>query len=120
MYVCVYRDPYTSSSAEEDAIQGMLCMAGLLYPHPSEEGASSQESWWSCTSHPSPDYSKALHIINTLWFTEGLWAEEQKHNAVTCTTGIRTNDKSGLWVLSSWSLEKQGGAHASRSGEQES
>ncbi|XP_058252869.1 lysine-specific demethylase 7B isoform X2 [Hemibagrus wyckioides] len=52
------RDPSTSPSAEEDAIQGMLCMAGLLYPHPSEEGASSQESWWSCTSHPSPDYNE--------------------------------------------------------------
>ncbi|KAK2838392.1 hypothetical protein Q7C36_013206 [Tachysurus vachellii] len=49
------RDPSTSPSAEEDAIQGMLCMAGLLYPYPSEEGASSQESWWS--SHPSPDYT---------------------------------------------------------------
>ncbi|KAM9470309.1 lysine-specific demethylase 7B isoform 2-T2 [Clarias gariepinus] len=52
------RDPYISLSAEEDAIQGMLSMAGLLYPHPSEEGANSQESWWSCTSHPSPDYNE--------------------------------------------------------------
>ncbi|XP_060784350.1 lysine-specific demethylase 7B isoform X2 [Neoarius graeffei] len=51
------REPSTSLSAEEDAIQGMLSMASLLYPHPSEEGASSQESWWSCTSHPSPDYN---------------------------------------------------------------
>ncbi|MCJ8734443.1 hypothetical protein PDJAM_G00235470 [Pangasius djambal] len=50
-------DHSTSPSAEADAIQGMLSMAGLLYPHPSEEGASSQESWWSCTSHPSPDYT---------------------------------------------------------------
>ncbi|KAI4902439.1 hypothetical protein NFI96_011490 [Prochilodus magdalenae] len=47
----------TSPSTEEDAIQGMLSMAGLLYPHSSEEGANSQESWWSCTTHPSPDYS---------------------------------------------------------------
>ncbi|KAF5897989.1 lysine-specific demethylase 7B-like, partial [Clarias magur] len=51
------RDPSISLSAEEDAIQGMLSMAGLLYPHPSEEGANSQESWWSCTSPPSPDYN---------------------------------------------------------------
>lgn len=64
--VCVCRDPSTSLSAEEDAIQGMLSMAGLLYPHQSEEGASSQESWWSCTSHPSPDYSKDFYIISTL------------------------------------------------------
>ncbi|KAL7862588.1 hypothetical protein SRHO_G00115720, partial [Serrasalmus rhombeus] len=51
------RDPSTSPSTEEDAIQGMLSMAGLLFPHSSEEGANSQESWWSCTTHPSPDYS---------------------------------------------------------------
>ncbi|TSS60383.1 Lysine-specific demethylase 7B [Bagarius yarrelli] len=52
------RDTSPSLSAEEDAIQGMLCMAGLLYPHPSDEGANSQESWWSCNSHPSPDYNE--------------------------------------------------------------
>lgn len=48
----------TSPSAEEDAIQGMLSMAGLLYSHPSEDPSSSQESWWSRTNHPSPDYSR--------------------------------------------------------------
>ncbi|XP_066505774.1 lysine-specific demethylase 7B isoform X2 [Hoplias malabaricus] len=52
-----HRDPSISPSTEEDAIQGMLSMAGLLYPHSSEEGANSQESWWSCTTHPSPDYN---------------------------------------------------------------
>ncbi|XP_076878141.1 lysine-specific demethylase 7B [Brachyhypopomus gauderio] len=51
------RDPSTSPSTEEDAIQGMLSMAGLLYPPLPEEGASSQESWWSCTNQPSPVYS---------------------------------------------------------------
>ncbi|XP_035388208.1 lysine-specific demethylase 7B [Electrophorus electricus] len=51
------RDPSTSPSTEEDAIQGMLSMAGLLYPPLSEEGASSQESWWSCATQPSTDYS---------------------------------------------------------------
>lgn len=48
----------TSPSTEEDAIQGMLSMAGLLYSHPSEDPSSSQESWWSRTNHPSPDYSR--------------------------------------------------------------
>uniref|UniRef100_A0A671Q819 Lysine-specific demethylase 7B-like n=1 Tax=Sinocyclocheilus anshuiensis TaxID=1608454 RepID=A0A671Q819_9TELE len=48
----------TSPSTEVDAIQGMLSMAGLLYSHPSEDPRSSQESWWSRTNHPSPDYSK--------------------------------------------------------------
>ncbi|KAI5105514.1 lysine-specific demethylase 7B isoform X1, partial [Silurus meridionalis] len=52
------REPSTSLTAEEDAIQGMLTMAGLLYPHPSEEGTNSQESWWSCNTHPSPDYNE--------------------------------------------------------------
>lgn len=33
-------------------------MAGLLYSHPSEDPSSSQESWWSRTNHPSPDYSR--------------------------------------------------------------
>ncbi|XP_042609177.1 lysine-specific demethylase 7B-like isoform X1 [Cyprinus carpio] len=48
----------TSPSTEEDAIQGMLSMAGLLYSHPSEDPSSSQESWWSRTNRPSPDYSR--------------------------------------------------------------
>ncbi|KAI5617285.1 lysine-specific demethylase 7B isoform X1 [Silurus asotus] len=50
-------DTTTNLVKEEDAIQGMLTMAGLLYPHPSEEGTNSQESWWSCNTHPSPDYN---------------------------------------------------------------
>ncbi len=49
----------SSPSTEEDAIQGMLSMAGLLYSHPSEDPSSSQESWWSRTNHPSPDYSRS-------------------------------------------------------------
>uniref|UniRef100_A0A673IG77 Lysine-specific demethylase 7B-like n=1 Tax=Sinocyclocheilus rhinocerous TaxID=307959 RepID=A0A673IG77_9TELE len=56
----------TSPSTEEDAIQGMLSMAGLLYSHPSEDPSSSQESWWSRTNHPSPDYrcpAKLKHRI---------------------------------------------------------
>ncbi|XP_051548970.1 lysine-specific demethylase 7B-like isoform X4 [Myxocyprinus asiaticus] len=48
----------TSPSTEEDAIQGMLSMAGLLYSHQSEDPTSSQESWWSRTNHPSPDYKR--------------------------------------------------------------
>uniref|UniRef100_A0AAR2K189 Lysine-specific demethylase 7A n=1 Tax=Pygocentrus nattereri TaxID=42514 RepID=A0AAR2K189_PYGNA len=52
LWICVCRDPSTSPSTEEDAIQGMLSMAGLLFPHSSEEGANSQESWCqgSCSS----------------------------------------------------------------------
>uniref|UniRef100_A0A8C1IK05 Lysine (K)-specific demethylase 7Ab n=1 Tax=Cyprinus carpio TaxID=7962 RepID=A0A8C1IK05_CYPCA len=54
-----HKSEYTTSpSTEEDAIQGMLSMAGLLYSHPSEDPSSSQESWWSRTNHPSPDYSR--------------------------------------------------------------
>ncbi|XP_043084409.1 lysine-specific demethylase 7B [Puntigrus tetrazona] len=51
-------DSATSPSTEEDAIQGMLSMAGLLYSHPTEDPSSSQESWWSRTNHLSPDYSR--------------------------------------------------------------
>ncbi|XP_052400523.1 lysine-specific demethylase 7B [Carassius gibelio] len=55
---CCKSEYATSPSTEEDAIQGMLSMAGLLYSHPSEDPSSSQESWWSRTNHPSPDYSR--------------------------------------------------------------
>ncbi|XP_062856171.1 lysine-specific demethylase 7B [Trichomycterus rosablanca] len=51
------REHLSSPSAEDDAIQGMLTMAGLMYPHSSEEATHSQESWWSSTGQPSPDYN---------------------------------------------------------------
>ncbi len=41
----------------------MLSMAGLLYSHPSEDPSSSQESWWSRTNHPFPDYSKSSWVL---------------------------------------------------------
>uniref|UniRef100_A0A4W4ENV9 Uncharacterized protein n=1 Tax=Electrophorus electricus TaxID=8005 RepID=A0A4W4ENV9_ELEEL len=56
-----FRDPSTSPSTEEDAIQGMLSMAGLLYPPLSEEGASSQESWWSYSQGSSSSEAWASH-----------------------------------------------------------
>ncbi|XP_057185976.1 lysine-specific demethylase 7B [Triplophysa rosa] len=48
----------TSPSTVEDAIQGMLSMAGLLYSNQSEDPTSSQESWWSTGNPPTPDYSR--------------------------------------------------------------
>nr|XP_055047722.1 lysine-specific demethylase 7B isoform X1 [Misgurnus anguillicaudatus] len=48
----------SSPSAEDDAIQGMLTMAGLLYSNQSEDPTSSQESWWSRANHSSPDYNR--------------------------------------------------------------
>ncbi|XP_061108186.1 lysine-specific demethylase 7B isoform X2 [Conger conger] len=48
------RERPTSPSTEE-AIQGMLSMAGLLYPQRPEEGATSQDPWWSSPAHRSPD-----------------------------------------------------------------
>ncbi|XP_036375898.1 lysine-specific demethylase 7B-like isoform X1 [Megalops cyprinoides] len=47
------RERPTSPSTEE-AIQGMLSMAGLLCPQQPGEGATSQESWWSGSHHHSP------------------------------------------------------------------
>ncbi|XP_076015017.1 lysine-specific demethylase 7A [Genypterus blacodes] len=44
------RDRPTSPSTEE-AIQGMLSIAGLLCSSKPEKGASSQEPWWSSPSH---------------------------------------------------------------------
>ncbi|XP_071761776.1 lysine-specific demethylase 7A isoform X1 [Centroberyx gerrardi] len=47
------RERPTSPSTEE-AIQGMLSMAGLLCPSKPEKGASSQEPWWSSPGQRSP------------------------------------------------------------------
>ncbi|XP_028810197.1 lysine-specific demethylase 7A isoform X2 [Denticeps clupeoides] len=49
------RERPTSPSTEE-AIEGMLSMAGLLYPPRPEEGANSQEPWWSSPSRLSPEH----------------------------------------------------------------
>ncbi|KAI1888397.1 hypothetical protein AGOR_G00184720 [Albula goreensis] len=48
------RERPTSPSTEE-AIQGMLSMAGLLCPQQPEEGATSQDSWWSSPARCSPN-----------------------------------------------------------------
>uniref|UniRef100_A0A8C3AZT4 Lysine-specific demethylase 7A n=1 Tax=Cyclopterus lumpus TaxID=8103 RepID=A0A8C3AZT4_CYCLU len=49
----IIRERPTSPSTEE-AIQGMLSMAGLLCSSKPEKVASSQESWWSSSSQGSP------------------------------------------------------------------
>ncbi|KAG5845884.1 hypothetical protein ANANG_G00143920 [Anguilla anguilla] len=48
------RERPTSPSTEE-AIQGMLSMAGLLCPQRPEEGATSQDPWWSSPARRSPN-----------------------------------------------------------------
>nr|XP_020472405.1 lysine-specific demethylase 7A [Monopterus albus] len=52
-YKPLKRDRPTSPSTEE-AIQGMLSMAGLLCSSKPEKVASSQEPWWSSSSQCSP------------------------------------------------------------------
>ncbi|KAJ8261884.1 hypothetical protein GJAV_G00159550 [Gymnothorax javanicus] len=48
------RERPTSPSTEE-AIQGMLSMAGLLCPQEPEESNTSQEPWWSSPARRSPN-----------------------------------------------------------------
>ncbi|XP_031656992.1 lysine-specific demethylase 7B-like isoform X5 [Oncorhynchus kisutch] len=48
----------TSPTTEEEAIEGMLSMAGLLYPQRPEESSTAQEPWWSSLAHQSPDSGK--------------------------------------------------------------
>ncbi|XP_056281338.1 lysine-specific demethylase 7A [Pseudoliparis swirei] len=55
------RERPTSPSTEE-AIQGMLSMAGLLRSAKSEKAASSQEPWWSGSSQGSP-LEQAAHRL---------------------------------------------------------
>uniref|UniRef100_A0A674CDN6 Lysine-specific demethylase 7B-like n=1 Tax=Salmo trutta TaxID=8032 RepID=A0A674CDN6_SALTR len=52
--LCPCRERPTSPSTEE-AIQGMLSMAGLLCPSKPDEAATSQEPWWSSPSRGSPE-----------------------------------------------------------------
>uniref|UniRef100_A0A672QCS4 Lysine-specific demethylase 7B n=1 Tax=Sinocyclocheilus grahami TaxID=75366 RepID=A0A672QCS4_SINGR len=80
----------TSPSTEEDAIQGMLSMAGLLYSHPSEDPSSSQESWWSRTNHPSPDYSKRERHTT-------LKHRIQEHKNFMDSQGSGSNSSSEAW-----------------------
>uniref|UniRef100_A0A8C8IM11 Lysine-specific demethylase 7A n=1 Tax=Oncorhynchus tshawytscha TaxID=74940 RepID=A0A8C8IM11_ONCTS len=51
----VCRQRPTSPTTEEEAIEGMLSMAGLLYPQRPEESSTAQEPWWSSLAHQSPD-----------------------------------------------------------------
>ncbi|KAM9502428.1 lysine-specific demethylase 7B-like isoform 3-T4 [Salvelinus alpinus] len=45
----------TSPTTEEEAVEGMLSMAGLLYPQRPEESSTAQEPWWSSPAHRCPD-----------------------------------------------------------------
>uniref|UniRef100_A0AAY4E3L2 Uncharacterized protein n=1 Tax=Denticeps clupeoides TaxID=299321 RepID=A0AAY4E3L2_9TELE len=54
----LYRESPPPPGAEEEAIQGMLSMAGLFCSSQPEDSAHSQESWWSSPSQRSPQYSK--------------------------------------------------------------
>uniref|UniRef100_A0A8C2FUV9 Lysine (K)-specific demethylase 7Ab n=1 Tax=Cyprinus carpio TaxID=7962 RepID=A0A8C2FUV9_CYPCA len=82
-----HKSEYTTSpSTEEDAIQGMLSMAGLLYSHPSEDPSSSQESWWSRTNHPSPDYSRKEVASGE---------ENQDSDSSSSQEGFREHDSEG-------------------------
>uniref|UniRef100_A0A8C8J9Z6 Uncharacterized protein n=1 Tax=Oncorhynchus tshawytscha TaxID=74940 RepID=A0A8C8J9Z6_ONCTS len=49
------REHPTSPTTEEEAVEGMLSMAGLLYPQRPEESSTAQEPWWSSPAHRSPD-----------------------------------------------------------------
>uniref|UniRef100_A0A8C7QBQ4 Lysine (K)-specific demethylase 7Ab n=1 Tax=Oncorhynchus mykiss TaxID=8022 RepID=A0A8C7QBQ4_ONCMY len=47
------REHPTSLTTEEEAVEGMLSMAGLLYPQRPEESSTAQEPWWSSPSSGS-------------------------------------------------------------------
>uniref|UniRef100_A0A6Q2X7Z3 Uncharacterized protein n=2 Tax=Esox lucius TaxID=8010 RepID=A0A6Q2X7Z3_ESOLU len=50
----VKREHLASPTTEEEAIEGMLSMAGLLCPRQLEESLAVPESWWSSPAHCSP------------------------------------------------------------------
>uniref|UniRef100_A0A8C7VJM6 Uncharacterized protein n=1 Tax=Oncorhynchus mykiss TaxID=8022 RepID=A0A8C7VJM6_ONCMY len=56
--LCLCRERPTSPSTEE-AIQGMLSMAGLLCPSKPDEVSTSQEPWWSSPSRGSQGNSSS-------------------------------------------------------------
>uniref|UniRef100_A0A8C7MBJ8 Lysine-specific demethylase 7A n=1 Tax=Oncorhynchus kisutch TaxID=8019 RepID=A0A8C7MBJ8_ONCKI len=60
----VCRQRPTSPTTEEEAIEGMLSMAGLLYPQRPEESSTAQEPWWSSLAHQSPDSAYKLQDFN--------------------------------------------------------
>uniref|UniRef100_A0A673VRQ5 Lysine-specific demethylase 7A n=1 Tax=Salmo trutta TaxID=8032 RepID=A0A673VRQ5_SALTR len=53
--ILVCRQCPTSPTTEEEAIEGMLSMAGLLYPQRPEESSTAQEPWWSSLAHQFSD-----------------------------------------------------------------
>uniref|UniRef100_A0A665VPB0 [Histone H3]-dimethyl-L-lysine(36) demethylase n=1 Tax=Echeneis naucrates TaxID=173247 RepID=A0A665VPB0_ECHNA len=67
----IIRDRPTSPSTEE-AIQGMLSMAGLLCSPKPEKVASSQEPWWSSPNHQGNSSSEA-------WDNQGLPSPEMDY-----------------------------------------
>uniref|UniRef100_A0A8C7GHR4 Lysine-specific demethylase 7A n=1 Tax=Oncorhynchus kisutch TaxID=8019 RepID=A0A8C7GHR4_ONCKI len=60
----VCRQRPTSPTTEEEAIEGMLSMAGLLYPQRPEESSTAQEPWWSSLAHQSPDSENKNFMAN--------------------------------------------------------
>jgi JmjC domain-containing histone demethylation protein 1D/E/F len=54
-----------TSPTTEDAIQGMLSMAGLLCPSKPEEGATSQEPWWSSPGQRLPSEEERQQVQHT-------------------------------------------------------
>ncbi|KAL0968535.1 hypothetical protein UPYG_G00268130 [Umbra pygmaea] len=51
-----------SPTSEEEAIEGMMSMAGLLYPQPPEERSTGQKPWWCNTAQCSPTTGGMRHM----------------------------------------------------------
>uniref|UniRef100_A0A668A920 Lysine demethylase 7A n=1 Tax=Myripristis murdjan TaxID=586833 RepID=A0A668A920_9TELE len=66
-FLCASCRERPTSPSTEEAIQGMLSMAGLLCPSKPEKGASSQEPWWS-----SPGQRSQGNSSSEAWDNQGL------------------------------------------------
>uniref|UniRef100_A0A7N9APP9 Lysine (K)-specific demethylase 7Aa n=1 Tax=Mastacembelus armatus TaxID=205130 RepID=A0A7N9APP9_9TELE len=80
------RDRPTSPSTEQ-AIQGMLSMAGLLCSSKPEKVASSQEPWWSSRNHQGNSSSEA-------WDNQGLPSPLSRSHATSPETEYQYCDPS--------------------------
>lgn len=76
------RERPTSPSTEE-AIQGMLSMAGLLCSSKPEKEASSQEPWWSSHSQCSPQHQRRLQGDKSPMDSQGNSSSEAWDNQET-------------------------------------
>ncbi|XP_056131685.1 lysine-specific demethylase 7A [Lampris incognitus] len=82
---------HPTSPCTEEAIQGMLCMAGLLCPSKPEKGATSQEPWWSSPSRHSPpeqreqaQHQRRLHGDKSPMDSQGNSSSEAWDNQGLC------------------------------------